>query len=166
MRYSWSGNLVVAKHRVRGGEAELLRRPDSERYSKRHLSREEWRELRTFLDETRFFDLPALELAPGVLLGGRIADYGGRKRAFLVGLVGFTIASALGGRAPNTAVLLIARGLQGVCAALLVPAALSLVRSAIKPASVLVQRIPALRTRNAIAVWTAICAKGGSGSPR
>ncbi|RFA10510.1 MFS transporter [Subtercola boreus] len=61
-----------------------------------------------------------------LLLGGRIADYWGRKRAFLVGLLGFGIASALGGLAQNGTELVIARGLQGLFAALLAPAALAL----------------------------------------
>ncbi|WP_369136940.1 MFS transporter [Modestobacter versicolor] len=61
-----------------------------------------------------------------LLLGGRIADFIGRKRAFLVGLAGFAGASALGGIAPNQELLFAARGLQGAFAALLAPAALSL----------------------------------------
>ncbi|RFA12483.1 MFS transporter [Subtercola boreus] len=61
-----------------------------------------------------------------LLLGGRVADYWGRKRAFLVGLLGFGIASALGGIAQNGTELVIARGLQGLFAALLAPAALAL----------------------------------------
>ncbi|PPF76598.1 MFS transporter [Subtercola sp. Z020] len=61
-----------------------------------------------------------------LLLGGRIADYWGRKRAFLVGLLGFGIASAFGGVAQNGTELIIARGFQGLFAALLAPAALAL----------------------------------------
>lgn len=59
-------------------------------------------------------------------LGGRIADYWGRKRAFLVGMVGFGIASAFGGFAQSGADLILARGLQGIFAALMAPAALAL----------------------------------------
>ena len=62
-----------------------------------------------------------------LLLGGRIADYTGRKRTFLIGLVGFAGASAIGGLAPNQELLFAARGLQGAFAALMAPAALSLV---------------------------------------
>ncbi|MCR6711470.1 MAG: MFS transporter [Demequina sp.] len=62
-----------------------------------------------------------------LLLGGRIADYWGRKRAFITGLIGFAAASALGGFAPSQEYLFAARGLQGIFAALLAPAALSLV---------------------------------------
>ncbi len=61
-----------------------------------------------------------------LLLGGRIADYIGRKRAFLIGLAGFAGASALGGIAANQELLFAARALQGGFAALLAPAALSL----------------------------------------
>lgn len=62
-----------------------------------------------------------------LLLGGRIADYVGRKRIFIVGLLGFALASALGGLAMNPAMLFGARALQGLFAALLAPAALSLI---------------------------------------
>jgi EmrB/QacA subfamily drug resistance transporter len=62
-----------------------------------------------------------------LLLGGRIADFAGRKRMFLVGLIGFAAASALGGAAQNQAMLFGARALQGAFAALLAPAALSLI---------------------------------------
>ena len=62
-----------------------------------------------------------------LLLGGRIADYTGRKRTFIIGLLGFAGASALGGLAPTAGVLFAARGLQGAFAALLAPAALSLI---------------------------------------
>src|SRR3954454_11455505 len=62
-----------------------------------------------------------------LLLGGRIADYVGRKRTFLIGLFGFAGASALGGLAQSQSWLFGARALQGVFAALLAPAVLSLI---------------------------------------
>jgi EmrB/QacA subfamily drug resistance transporter len=62
-----------------------------------------------------------------LLLGGRIADFVGRKRAFEIGLVGFAAASAVGGMAQNEAMLFGARAAQGAFAALLAPAALSLI---------------------------------------
>jgi EmrB/QacA subfamily drug resistance transporter len=62
-----------------------------------------------------------------LLLGGRIGDYLGRKRMFLVGLLGFAAASALGGASQNGETLFAARAIQGVFAALLAPAALSLI---------------------------------------
>jgi MFS family permease len=61
-----------------------------------------------------------------LLLGGRIADFAGRKRALLIGLAGFALASAAGGAAPNFAVLVAARATQGAFAALPAPTALSL----------------------------------------
>jgi EmrB/QacA subfamily drug resistance transporter len=69
----------------------------------------------------------ALAFGGLLLLGGRIADYIGRKRAFIIGLLGFAGASALGGLANSPALLFGARGLQGAFAALLAPAALSLI---------------------------------------
>src|SRR2546430_632325 len=62
-----------------------------------------------------------------LLLGGRIADFMGRKRTFIIGLLGFAGASALGGLANSQGTLFAARGLQGAFGALLAPAALSLV---------------------------------------
>ncbi|NNH71997.1 MFS transporter [Nocardia uniformis] len=62
-----------------------------------------------------------------LLLGGRLADYLGRRRVFLIGLIGFAAASALAGLAQNAGQLFAGRGLQGAFAALLAPAALSLV---------------------------------------
>jgi EmrB/QacA subfamily drug resistance transporter len=62
-----------------------------------------------------------------LLLGGRIADYMGRKRMFIIGLLGFAGASALGGVAINAPMLFGARALQGAFGALLAPAALSLI---------------------------------------
>ena len=62
-----------------------------------------------------------------LLLGGRIADYVGRKRVFLIGLLGFAGASALGGASVNAPMLFGARALQGAFGALLAPAALSLI---------------------------------------
>ena len=62
-----------------------------------------------------------------LLLGGRVADYLGRKRTFLIGLFGFAGASALGGFAQSAGWLFGARAVQGVFAALLAPAVLSLI---------------------------------------
>jgi EmrB/QacA subfamily drug resistance transporter len=61
-----------------------------------------------------------------LLLGGRIADYRGRKRVFIIGLIGFAVASSLGGLAPDAGVLFAARALQGAFAAVMAPAALSI----------------------------------------
>jgi EmrB/QacA subfamily drug resistance transporter len=62
-----------------------------------------------------------------LLLGGRIGDYMGRKRAFMIGLAGFAGASLLGGLSQNQQMLFSMRALQGVFGALLAPAALSLI---------------------------------------
>ncbi|MGB9111856.1 MAG: MFS transporter, partial [Acidimicrobiales bacterium] len=72
--------------------------------------------------------LTAYALAFGglLLLGGRIADYLGRKRVFIVSLIGFAGSSALGGLAVNSAMLFGARALQGAFAAVMAPAALSI----------------------------------------
>ncbi|MFE1957150.1 MFS transporter [Streptomyces sp. NPDC059479] len=61
-----------------------------------------------------------------LLLGGRIADLVGRKRTFVVGLIGFAAASAIGGASTGPEMLFLARALQGAFAALLAPSALSL----------------------------------------
>ena len=68
----------------------------------------------------------ALAFGGLLLFGGRIADLWGRRRALMVGLVGFALASALGGAALNQGMLFGARALQGAFGALLAPAALSL----------------------------------------
>lgn len=80
-------------------------------------------------DANRHWVVTAYTLAFGglLLLGGRIADFGGRKRIFLVGLLGFAGASVLGGVATNSLTLFSARALQGAFAAMLAPAALSLI---------------------------------------
>ncbi|MFB9573480.1 MFS transporter [Streptomyces yanii] len=82
-----------------------------------------------FSDGNRQWVVTAYALAFGGLLlfGGRIADLWGRKRAFTVGVIGFAAASALGGAAVNTSMLLGARALQGAFGAMLAPAALSLI---------------------------------------
>ncbi|MFE7127618.1 MFS transporter [Streptomyces sp. NPDC057617] len=61
-----------------------------------------------------------------LLLGGRIADLAGRKRTFVIGLIGFAAASAIGGASTGPEMLFLARALQGAFAALLAPSALSL----------------------------------------
>jgi EmrB/QacA subfamily drug resistance transporter len=62
-----------------------------------------------------------------LLLGGRVADRFGRRRSFLVGLVGFAASSALAGAAPSLGMLIAGRALQGAFAAVLTPTALSLI---------------------------------------
>jgi EmrB/QacA subfamily drug resistance transporter len=81
-----------------------------------------------FSDDSRQWIVTAYALSFGslLLLGGRIGDLFGRKRVFVAGLAGFAIASAVGGVAESFGVLVVARALQGGFAALLAPAALSL----------------------------------------
>ena len=68
----------------------------------------------------------SLAFASLLLLGGRIGDMIGRKRALVIGLVGFAAASALGGFSVNFAMLVIARTIQGAFGALLAPSVLAL----------------------------------------
>ena len=79
-------------------------------------------------DGNRQWIITAYALAFGglLLLGGRIADMWGRKNTFMTGLVGFALASAIGGAAVNELMLYASRALQGAFGALLAPAALSL----------------------------------------
>lgn len=79
-------------------------------------------------DGNKQWVITAYALAFGGLLlfGGRIADLWGRKRTFVVGLLGFAAASALGGAATGEAMMFGSRALQGAFGALLAPAALSL----------------------------------------
>jgi EmrB/QacA subfamily drug resistance transporter len=88
-----------------------------------------------------------------LLLGGRVADYLGRKRTFLVGLFGFAGASALGGAAQSAGWLFGARAIQGVFAALLAPAVLSLITTTFTEAK---------ERAKAFAVYGAISGTGGA----
>jgi EmrB/QacA subfamily drug resistance transporter len=88
-----------------------------------------------------------------LLLGGRLADLVGRRRLFVAGMALFTAASLFNGLAWNDTALIIGRAVQGAGAALLVPAALSM----------LVTIFPEGRDRNrALGIWAAASAGGGS----
>src|SRR6201992_2050749 len=78
-----------------------------------------------FCNATPQWIVTAYALAFGslLLLGGRIGDLFGRKWTLIGGLVGFAVASAIGGAAPDFGVLAAARALQGVFGALLAPSA-------------------------------------------
>lgn len=109
-----------------------------------------------FSDANRQWLVSAYTLSFGglLLVGGRIADSRlGRRRAFTIGLIGFAAASALSGAAVNLEMLVAARALQGVFAALLAPTALSLL-------AVLFTE-PHERAR-AFGVYGAIAASGGA----
>ncbi|MFI6278841.1 MFS transporter [Streptomyces sp. NPDC050988] len=71
----------------------------------------------------------ALAFAAGLITGGRLGDIHGRKRLFLIGIGGFTLASALCGFAVNPDMLVASRILQGAMAALMVPQVLSIVHA-------------------------------------
>jgi EmrB/QacA subfamily drug resistance transporter len=95
----------------------------------------------------------ALAFGSLLLLGGRLGDLFGRRRIFMTGLAVFAIASGLGGLATNEAMLLSARGLQGVGAALASPAALALITTT----------FPAGPARNrALAVYAAMSGAGAA----
>src|SRR5258708_27891463 len=106
-------------------------------------------------DPQRQWVVTAYTLAFGglVILGGRVADTVGRRRAFLIGLAGFAVASAAGGAAPTFAALVAARAAQGACAALLAPTALSLLA---------VTFTEARERAKAFAVFGAIAGTGGA----
>lgn len=106
-------------------------------------------------DGQRQWVVTAYALAFGalLLLGGRIADYVGRKRIFIVGMIGFGAASLYGGLAQQGWELILARGLQGAFAALLAPAALAL----------LTVTFPSGRDRNtAFAVFGTVAGTGAA----
>jgi EmrB/QacA subfamily drug resistance transporter len=94
-----------------------------------------------------------LTFAGFLLLGGRAADLYGRRRIFMVGLAVFTISSLLGGMAQNQAWLISARALQGLGAAILAPATLTILTASFAEG-------PA-RAR-ALGVWSAVSAAGAS----
>jgi EmrB/QacA subfamily drug resistance transporter len=74
-----------------------------------------------------------LALGSGLILGGRLGDRFGRRNAFLFGLVGFTIASLLCAIAPNIALLIVFRVLQGFLGAMLLPQGFGLIRDVFPP---------------------------------
>ncbi|MCX6470030.1 MAG: MFS transporter [Corynebacteriales bacterium] len=74
-----------------------------------------------------------LTLSALILLGGSLGDRLGRRRVFVVGVIGFAGASLLCGLAPNVEVLVGARGLQGIGGALLTPGSLAMIQSSLRP---------------------------------
>ncbi len=95
----------------------------------------------------------ALVFGGFLLLGGRAGDLIGRKRIFLAGVVVFTVASLLNGLAPNAELLIVFRGLQGLGAALVAPAALSIVTTTFAEGA---------ERAKALGVWAAIAVGGGA----
>jgi EmrB/QacA subfamily drug resistance transporter len=88
-----------------------------------------------------------------LLLGGRMADLIGRRRMFTYGLILFVIASLAGGFASSPGMLIAARAVQGLGAALLSPAALSLVT---------VMFTEGAERNKAMGVWGAVAGSGGA----
>jgi MFS family permease len=88
-----------------------------------------------------------------LVAGGRAADLVGARRAFFVGLTGFTLSSLACGLAPDGWVLLLGRALQGLTAALLTPAALALLHAVTADGEA---------RRRAVGIWTAAAAGGGA----
>ncbi|MEU7553241.1 DHA2 family efflux MFS transporter permease subunit [Streptomyces sp. NPDC044571] len=108
-----------------------------------------------FSDQQRQWVVTSYAIAFGslLLLGGRLADLIGRRRAFLVGQLGFAVSSAVGGAAATFGILVTARAMQGVFAALLAPAALSLLTTTFSA--------PAERGK-AFGVFGSLAASGGA----
>jgi EmrB/QacA subfamily drug resistance transporter len=88
-----------------------------------------------------------------LLLGGRMADLLGRRRVFISGLVLFAVASLAGGFATTAGQLIAARAVQGLGAALLSPAALSIVTTTFRDGA---------ERNRALGVWGAVAGSGGA----
>ncbi|MGW3744246.1 MFS transporter [Streptomyces sp. NPDC005146] len=97
----------------------------------------------------------SLVFAAMLIPAGRVADRYGRKNVFIVGIAGFALMSALCGLAPSAGVLITARALQAVFAALVVPSSLALV----------LHEFHATRRHVAIGVWGAMAAAAAAVGP-
>jgi EmrB/QacA subfamily drug resistance transporter len=96
-----------------------------------------------------------LTLAAFLLLGGTLGDHYGRRRVFSFGVIWFAVASAICAAATSSWVLILARALQGVGAALLTPGSLAILQSSFEPAD---------RSR-AIGAWSGFGALANAGGP-
>lgn len=97
----------------------------------------------------------ALAFAVGLITGGRLGDIYGRKRLFLLGVAGFTVASALCGLAQSPEVLIGARVLQGAAAAMMVPQVLAIIHATFPPHE----------KGKVFGLWGAIVGLGGISGP-
>src|SRR5437773_7982545 len=88
-----------------------------------------------------------------LLLGGRMADLLGRRRVFMAGLVLFALASLAGGLATTSGQLIAARAVQGLGAAILSPAALSIVTTTFRDGA---------ERNRALGIWGAVAGSGGA----
>ncbi|CAM5718322.1 DHA2 family efflux MFS transporter permease subunit OS=Streptomyces alboniger OX=132473 GN=CP975_10340 PE=4 SV=1 [Streptomyces alboniger] len=95
----------------------------------------------------------ALVFAGFMLLGGRLADLYGRRRVFVWGLVLFSVSSLVGGLASGPGLLIAMRAVQGLGAAVLAPATLTMLTTTFAEG--------AARTK-ALAIWTAVSSAGGA----
>jgi EmrB/QacA subfamily drug resistance transporter len=95
----------------------------------------------------------ALTFGGLLLLGGRAADLLGRRRMFIAGLAIFSAASLIAGLAPSDTVLIAARALQGVGAAVMTPAALSILMTTFREGA---------ERNTALGIWGAVGASGGT----
>jgi EmrB/QacA subfamily drug resistance transporter len=107
-----------------------------------------------FSNSDRQWIVTAYALAFGGLLlfGGRLSDLIGRKRALIIGMAGFAVASAIGGASTSFAMLAISRAIQGSFAALLAPAALAMLTTTF---------VDADERRKAFGVYGAVAGAGG-----
>jgi EmrB/QacA subfamily drug resistance transporter len=96
----------------------------------------------------------SLTLAALYLVGGAVGDRYGRRNAFIAGAAGFALTSVLAGAAPNEAVLIVARALQGVAGAFLTTNSLALIRA-----------VYAEGSGRAIGLWTAFTSVATLGGP-
>src|SRR5690348_1136577 len=96
----------------------------------------------------------ALTFAGFLMLGGRAADFFGRRRVFIGGLATFSLFSLLGGLAQNGGELIASRAAQGIGAAILAPASLSLLTANFTEHN---------ERRRALGVWSATAASGAAG---
>jgi EmrB/QacA subfamily drug resistance transporter len=88
-----------------------------------------------------------------LLLGGRLADLLGRRRVFMAGLIVFALASLAGGLATSSGQLIVARAVQGLGAATLSPAALSIVATTFRDGA---------ERNKALGIWGAVAGSGGA----
>lgn len=96
-----------------------------------------------------------IALAAALVPAGRMADRFGRRKVFLIGLVAFTLASALCALAPSAGLLVVFRVVQALGAAALIPASLAILLTVFPPAKVPV----------AVAIWGAIAALAAAVGP-
>ena len=108
-----------------------------------------------FSDGNRQWIVTAYSLSFGslLLLGGRLADLLGRRRVFMFGLVLFALASLAGGLASTSGQLIAARAVQGLGAAILSPAALSIVATTFRDGA---------ERNKALGIWGAVAGSGGA----